>query len=86
MVRMAGPLMLAAALAAPFQCGSRARPENHLEEEPADALYKLAERFAVAGDPKARAETLRFLVERYPSSRFAEAARLDLEQLGKAPR
>lgn len=82
-IRVLGPLLLAAALSAPIQCGSKPRPEHRLEEEPAEALYKLADRFAAAGDQKARAETLRFIVERYPTSRFAQAAKLDLEQLGR---
>ncbi|APR77117.1 Hypothetical protein A7982_02464 [Minicystis rosea] len=81
-VRILAPLFLAASLSAPIQCGSKIRPEHRLEEEPAEALYKLAERFASTGDQKARIETLRFIVERYPSSRFAQAAKLDLEQLG----
>ena len=46
--------------------------------------YWLADRFAKKGDTKGRAETLRFLVERYPSSRFAEAAKIDLAELGAA--
>jgi outer membrane protein assembly factor BamD (BamD/ComL family) len=84
--RALGALLLSAALSAPFQCSSKVRPEHRLEEEPAEALYKLAERFAAQGNAAARADTLRFLVERYPSSRFAEAAKLDLQQLGGAPR
>ncbi len=83
--RAFGALLLAASLSAPVQCGSKPRPELRMEEEPAEALYKLAERFGAQGDKKARAETLRFIVERYPTSRFAQAAKLDLEQLGGAP-
>ncbi len=80
--RIVGSLLMATALSAPVQCGSKIRPEHRFEEEPGEALYKLAERFAASGDQKARVETLRFIVERYPTSRFAEAAKLDLEQLG----
>lgn len=80
-----GVLLFAAAMSAPFQCGSKARPEHRFEDEPADALYKLAGRFAAKGDREARVETLRFIVERYPTSRFAEAAKIDLAELGAAP-
>jgi hypothetical protein len=80
--RVLGPLLLAAALTAPFQCGGKVRPEHRFEEEPAEALYKLADRFRTTGNQPARLDTLRYLVERYPTSRFAEAARLDLEQAG----
>lgn len=82
--RVAGTLLLSAAMSAPFQCTSKVRPEHRMEEEPAEALYKLADRFAKKGDSKGRAETLRFLVERYPSSRFAEAAKIDLAEMGPA--
>lgn len=52
-------------------------------EEPAeDALYELAEQFREKGDKEARITTLRFLASRYPSSRFAERARRELEELG----
>lgn len=81
--RVAAALLLAASASAPIQCGSSVRPEHRLEEEPAEALYKLADRFASQNDRKARIETLRFIVERYPTSRFAQAAKLDLEQLGQ---
>lgn len=74
--------MLAAALVAPLQCGSKVRPELRREEEPAAALYKLAERFKAQHAQAARLETLRFIVERYPSSRFAETARVELDESG----
>jgi len=52
-------------------------------EEPAeDALYQLAEQFRERGDKDARITTLRFLATRYPSSRLAERARQELEELG----
>ncbi len=84
--RALGALLLAASVSAPVQCGSKPRPDLRTEEEPAEALYKLADRFAAQGDQKARIDTLRFIVERYPTSRFAQAAKLDLEQLGSAPK
>jgi len=71
---------LVLAATAPFQCASKAPPEQRMEEEPAEALYALAERFRAAGDAKARAETLRFIVERFPASRFALSAKADLAE------
>jgi TolA-binding protein len=82
--RLAAPLLLAAALYAPFQCGSRVPPEHRMEDDAAEVLYKLAEKFKTEGNAGAHAETLRFLVERYPTSRFAERAKIDLEETGPA--
>lgn len=85
--RLAGWMVLAAAAAgAPLQCartppGGEA-PERRWEDDPAESLYMLAEKFQAEGNVAARAETLRFLMARYPTSRFAEAARIDL---GRAP-
>jgi len=77
-LRLVAPLALAAALSAPLQCARRTSPDQRVEDDPAEVLYSLAETFKAQGNPAARAETLRFLVARYPVSRFAEAARLDL--------
>jgi hypothetical protein len=79
-LRVAGPLLLAAALTAPFQCARKTPPTQRLEDDAAEVLYALAERFKAEGNQAARAETLRFLVERYPESRFAAAARVDLAE------
>ena len=48
------------------------------EETPGEAVYRVAERLRGQGDERGYRSTLQFLIERYPSSRFAEAARLDL--------
>ena len=48
------------------------------EGSPAQALYELSERFEADGDEAARVRTLEHLMERYPSSRFAERARVVL--------
>ncbi|MEZ4405742.1 MAG: hypothetical protein R3A52_04485 [Polyangiales bacterium] len=69
-MRAALALMLALA---PLQCPSRRPPDLAREETPGEALWAL-ERFAAAGDVASQRETLRFLVERYPSSRFAPRA------------
>ena len=72
-------LALAALLAlAPVQCGSSPRDRPEFEDSPAEALWDLSERFDDAGDDEARTRTLEYLIERYPSSRFAERARVTL--------
>lgn len=60
---------------APLQCASRRLPETEREESPGEALWRLSERFSAQGNLEARNTTLRFLIERYPSSRFAHRAR-----------
>jgi hypothetical protein len=78
--RLAGPILLAAVVSAPLQCArARPAPERRTEDDAAEVLYTLAETFKAEGNLGARAETLRFLMARYPTSRFAEAARIDLE-------
>jgi hypothetical protein len=81
-VKSLAPVVLFASLAtAPFQCASRAGPEQRLEEEPAEALYELAEKFKVEGNAPAQQRTLRYLLEKFPASRFAETAKQDLAGL-----
>lgn len=79
-LRLAAPLALLAALSAPIQCPRGTPPEQRMEDNPAEVLYLLAEKFKTEGNAAARAETLHFLVARYPVSRFAEAARLNLHE------
>lgn len=67
-----------ALLLAPLQCGSPPEEHPEFEDSPAEALWDLSERFREAGDDDGRRRTLGYLVERYPSSRFAERARLAL--------
>ena len=71
-------LFLAGALAyAPYQCGSA--PERSLREEtPGEALYGLAQKMKADGDEQGYRTTLRYIVARYPSSRYAAAARIGL--------
>ena len=76
------PLLAALLLAlAPVQCGSPPRDRPEWEDSPAEALFDLSERFAAEGDEEGRRRTLEYVIERYPSSRFAERARV---QLGRA--
>jgi outer membrane protein assembly factor BamD (BamD/ComL family) len=67
---------------APVQCARDPDPDRAIEEEPGEALYGLAEQFRERGDTKARKDTLAYLVQRYPSSRFAARAKQELDELG----
>lgn len=63
---------------APFQCGHGVDPGLRQEETAGDALWALAQRFADAGDRAAEKRTYQFIVEKYPSSRYAPAAQDEL--------
>ena len=74
-------LALSAALVgsvAPYQCAGEANPARRIEETPGEALYTLAEQFHDSGNENARVATLRYLIARYPTSRFAVMARQDV--------
>jgi hypothetical protein len=77
-------LLLGSLATAPFQCARDPDPDKAMEEEPGEALYDLAEQFRERGAESARISTLRYLVEHYPSSRFAARARQELDELGAA--
>ena len=79
LMRSLGPLLLLASTAtAPLQCARTSDPNLRMEEDPSQVLYDLADAFHKKNDEHARAETLRFLIAKYPSSRYAEMARQDL--------
>lgn len=81
MLRTIATVSLAGVLGlAPFQCGKGRDPGLSQEETAGDALWALAQSFADAGDDPAARKTYRFLVERYPSSRYAPAAKDELER------
>ncbi|MCA9529429.1 MAG: hypothetical protein KC543_04760 [Myxococcales bacterium] len=61
--------------AAPFQCSSKQDPGLRIEDTPAQALWKLSQRFEAEGDSAACRATLSFLVERYPSALEAQQAK-----------
>ncbi len=62
---------------APYQCGKS--PDKSVREEtPGEALYALAQKLKAEGDEQGYKTTLRYIVARYPSSRFAAAAQSDL--------
>jgi len=70
-------LALAAAIAviAPFQCAHSPDPDVRREDTAGDALWSLAQDFHAKHDAAGERATLTFLVEHYPSSRYAPAAR-----------
>jgi outer membrane protein assembly factor BamD (BamD/ComL family) len=73
---------LAVALAvAPMQCAHEPDPSLRWNDTPGDALWQLAQEFRDSHDDAAARRTLEYLVERYPSSRWAQAAR---DELAKA--
>ena len=79
MLRGAPVLLLASVLStAPYQCSGDPDPAHAVDETPGEALYGLAEQFREAGDQKAWRATLRYLIDRYPSSRFAVTAKQEL--------
>jgi TolA-binding protein len=78
MMRAHAAVLLAAALHAPLQCASEPEPNRRRAETPAEALWRLSERFRAEGDQRARRTTLQELVTRYPNSREAGMAREDL--------
>ncbi|MCL2779259.1 MAG: hypothetical protein FWD73_14785 [Polyangiaceae bacterium] len=81
---LAGAL-LAALSGAPMQCSRHPSPELRTEDSAGDALWGLAQNFRAKGNEQAARETMRFLVERYPSNRHAPAARAELENSDASP-
>ena len=67
---------------APIQCGSGHGDDKH-EDDAGDALWNLAEDFRAKGNEEARKQTLKHLVDKYPSNRHVPAAR---EELGIQPK
>ncbi|MBW2457624.1 MAG: hypothetical protein JRI68_24175 [Deltaproteobacteria bacterium] len=79
MIRGLTVLFLASWLStAPYQCSGDPEPAMAVDETPGEALYGLAEQFREAGNVTAWRRTLRYLIDRYPSSRFAKTAQQDL--------
>lgn len=71
-------IVLLMSLHAPYQCGSAHDPEVRREDTAGDALWNFAEQLRKEGNEAARKRTLQYLVDRYPSHRFAQAAREEL--------
>jgi hypothetical protein len=79
-------LSLLFASVAPFQCGSEPPPvSGEREDTPGEALKRLADELGKSGDREGRKKTLKFLIERYPRSREAKEAEVELAELGGAP-
>ena len=76
-------LVIASLGYAPLQCGSGPDPGLRLEDTAGDALWALAQDFRAKGNEQAAKDTLRYLVEHYPSNRHVPAAKAELE--GAAP-
>lgn len=83
-LRSASLFALASLSVAPFQCPHDPDPREVREDTPGEALYSLAHEFGDAGDKQGEIRTLRYLVDRYPRSRFAVRARDELKDLGVA--
>jgi len=79
-MRVAFASALVASLSlAPVQCTRTPDPSLRVEDSPGDALWDLAQDFRAKKDDAAARSTLKFLVDKYPSSRHAAAARAELE-------
>lgn len=83
--RVVGSFALVASLGnAPLQCKHDPDPTMRTEDSAGDALWSLAEDFKAKGNEEAARQTMRFLVDRYPSNRHVPAARAELEGAGDA--
>jgi hypothetical protein len=82
---VAASALLAALGSAPLQCRHDPDPNLRREDSAGDALYALAQDFRAKGNEDSAKQTLRFLIERYPSNRHVPAAKAELEGTGPAP-
>ena len=73
--RALAPLAAFALAAAPLQCPHDTDAAHCWDDAPGDGLWELANRFHALHDDAAERESLKALVDRYPSSRWAPAAR-----------
>jgi hypothetical protein len=84
-IRAAAASLLVATIVAPLQCGGGGSADGARHEDSAgDALYALAQDFRAKGNVTASHDTLRYLVDHYPSNRHVPAAREELGE-GAAP-
>lgn len=67
---------------APIQCGHTPDAELREDDTPGDALWAMAQKFHASHDGAAEAATLKYLVERYPASRWTSQAKEQLAELG----
>lgn len=82
-LRLSSAALFLALSIAPYQCARDPGPNRRVEDDPAEALYKLAERFQASGNPDACATTLKYAIERYPTSRYAKMAASTLEEMSR---
>ncbi|MBX3231588.1 MAG: hypothetical protein KIT84_23830 [Labilithrix sp.] len=75
---VAGALALSIGTTAPFQCGGGGYESGKPTPNDGDALYDLAQDFHAKGNEEAAKQTLRYLVEHFPSNRHVPAARAEL--------
>jgi outer membrane protein assembly factor BamD (BamD/ComL family) len=81
MWRAALGLTMGASLSlAPFQCSRDPDPNMRREDTAGDALWALAQDFRAKHNEQAARDTLNYLVLKYPSSRYAPAAKEELGQ------
>lgn len=78
--------LLAALGSAPIQCSRDPDPALRREDSAGDALYALAQDFRAKGDEPAARDTLRYLVEHYPSNRHVPAVRAELDGAAADPK
>src|SRR5262245_40785240 len=83
LLRASSAALLLALSFAPYQCAREPDPKRRMEEEPAEAVYKLTERFKAEGKADARATALRYIIERFPTSRYAKTAAVELGEMGQ---
>jgi len=86
MLRAAAASISLSLVLAPFQCAHKPDPDLRREDTAGDALWALSENFRTQHNGEAQRATLAFLVEKYPSSRYAPAAKEELSHLGPAVR
>jgi hypothetical protein len=67
---------------APMQCAHDPDPTLRREDTAGDALWNLAQRFEAEHNVQSARETLRYLVETYPSNRHVAEAKEKLKALG----
>jgi hypothetical protein len=79
-----GPFAAAVFAIAPLQCPHENDAAHCWDDAPGDGLWDLAQKFREAHDDAGARRTLQFLVDRYPSSRYAPAAREQLAGRGGA--
>jgi hypothetical protein len=75
-------LVVGLSVTAPLQCARDPDPNARLEDTAGDALWNLAQDFRAKHNDAAANDTLRYLVDKYPSNRHAPAARDELQARG----